>query len=112
MATHSSILAWKIPWMEKPGKLQSMRFQSQMRLSNFTSCLHHRDQEGFLGGTSGKESASQCMRHKRYGFDPWVGKISWKKAWQPIPVFLPGESPWLEEPGWLKFIGSQRIGLD
>ena len=26
------------------------------------------------------------------GFDPWVGKIPWKRAWQPIPVFLPGES--------------------
>ena len=27
MATHSSILAWKIPWMEEPGRLQSMRLQ-------------------------------------------------------------------------------------
>ena len=27
MATHSSILAWKIPWMEDPGRLQSMRLQ-------------------------------------------------------------------------------------
>ena len=27
MATHSSILAWKIPWMEKPGRLQSMGLQ-------------------------------------------------------------------------------------
>ena len=27
MATHSSILAWKIPWMEEPGRLQSMRSQ-------------------------------------------------------------------------------------
>ena len=34
MATHSSILAWKIPWMEKPGGLQSMGSQSQTRLSN------------------------------------------------------------------------------
>jgi len=25
------------------------------------------------------------------GFDPWVGKIPWRKAWQPTPVFLPGE---------------------
>ena len=29
---------------------------------------------------------------KEKGFDPWVGKISWKRAWQPIPVFLPGKS--------------------
>ena len=28
----------------------------------------------------------------RHGFDPWVGKVPWRKAWQPILVFLPGES--------------------
>ena len=27
----------------------------------------------------------------RPGFSPWIGKIPWRKAWQPIPVFLPGE---------------------
>ena len=37
MATHSSILAWRIPWTEEPGRLQSMWSQSQTRLSNFTS---------------------------------------------------------------------------
>ena len=36
MATHSSTLAWKIPWTEKPGRLQSMGLQSQTQLSNFT----------------------------------------------------------------------------
>ena len=33
MATHSSILAWKIPWTEEPGGLQSMGFQSRTQLS-------------------------------------------------------------------------------
>ena len=33
MATHSSILAWKIPWREEPGGLQSMSLQSRTRLS-------------------------------------------------------------------------------
>ena len=47
---------------------------------------------GFPGGTSGKESACQCRRCKRRGFDPWVGKIPWRRAWQPTPVFLPGKS--------------------
>ena len=47
---------------------------------------------GFPGGTSGKEPTCQCRRNKRCGFDPWVGKIPWKKAWQPTPGFLPGES--------------------
>ena len=38
MATHSSILAWKIPWMEEPCRQQSMRSQqSRTGLSNFTS---------------------------------------------------------------------------
>ena len=36
MATHSSTLAWKIPWTEDPGRLQYMGLQSWTRLSNFT----------------------------------------------------------------------------
>ena len=40
MATHSGILAWKIPWMEEPGGLQSMGSLSQTRLSNFTFTFH------------------------------------------------------------------------
>ena len=47
---------------------------------------------GFPAYASGKESGCQCGRHKRHGFHPWVGKIPWRRAWQPIPVFLPGES--------------------
>ena len=54
---------------------------------------------GFPGGTSGEERACQRRRCKRRGFDPWVGKIPWRGAWQPALVFLPGEShgqrsPW------------------
>ena len=67
---------------------------------------------GFPGGASGKEPACQCRRHKRHGFDPWVGKIPWRRAWQPTPVFWPGDSPWAEEPGRLQFIESQRVGQD
>ena len=36
MVTHFSILAWKIPWMEEPDRLESMGSQSGTRLSNFT----------------------------------------------------------------------------
>ena len=39
-APHSSNLAWKIPWMEEPGRLQSMGSLSQARLSNFTFTFH------------------------------------------------------------------------
>ena len=34
---------------------------------------------GFPGGASGKEPACQCRRHKRGRFDPWVGKIPWRR---------------------------------
>ena len=73
------------------------------------------DTWGFLGGASGKEPICQCRRRKRLGFHPWVGKIPWRRAWQPIPVFLPGESqgqrslvgysPWLTKSRtWLKWL--------
>ena len=60
MAPHSSTLAWKIPWTEEPGRLQS-------------------------------------MGSWRVGHD-WVTSLSlftfmhWRRKWQPVPVFLPGES--------------------
>ena len=34
----------------------------------------------------------QCRSHRRCKFYPWVGKIPWRREWQPTPVFLPGES--------------------
>ena len=40
MAPHSSTLAWKIPWTEEPGRLQSMGSLSQIRLSDFTFTFH------------------------------------------------------------------------
>ena len=45
-------------------------------------------------------------------WDTWVGKIAWRRAWQPTPVFLPGEAPGTEEPGGLQPMGSQRAGHD
>ena len=48
-------------------------------------CLH----VGFPGGSDGKQSACNVGRP---GLDHWVGKIHWRRAWQPTPVFLPGES--------------------
>ena len=43
---------------------------------------------GFPGGTRGKESSCQCRRPEKHEFDPWVGKIPWRRAWQLTPVFL------------------------
>ena len=47
------------------------------------------DEEVLPWWLSGKESACQCGRPK---FNPWVGKIPWRRKWQPTPVFLPGKS--------------------
>ena len=47
---------------------------------------------GLLWWLSGKEPTCQCRRCKRLGFSPWVGKIPWRRSWQPSPVSLPGES--------------------
>ena len=41
-----------------------------------------------------------CLQCGRPGFDLWVGKIPWKRKWQPTPVFLPGESH-----GWRSLAG-------
>ena len=56
------------------------------------------------GGSDSKESASQCRRCRRLGFEPWIRKIPWRREWLPTPVFLPrefhgqrrlvGYSPW------------------
>ena len=52
----------------------------------------------------GEESAYRCRGLKRHRFDPRVGKIAWRRKWQPTPVFLPrkfhkqrslvGYNPW------------------
>ena len=45
----------------------------------------------FPGSSSGKEPTCHCRSHMRLEFNPWVRKIPWRRAWQPTPVFLPGE---------------------
>ena len=66
--------------------------------------------QGFPGGASVKEHTCQRWKPKRYGFSPWIGKIPWRRKWQPTLVFLPGESPWTEKPGSLQSIGLWRVG--
>ena len=62
--------------------------------NDFTALLlffkqYHELVGGFPVGTSGKESTCQCRRHKRGRFEPWVGKIPWRRKWQPTSVSLP-----------------------
>ena len=53
MAPHSSTLAWKIPWMEEPGGLQSMGLRSRTWLSNFTFDFHSHALEKEMATHSG-----------------------------------------------------------
>ena len=60
---------------------------------------------------------SQTVKDPPAMRETWVGKIPWRRAWQPTPVFLPGESPWAshespEEPGRLQSMESQRVVHD
>ena len=58
---------------------------------------------GFPGGASGKELACNAGKHMRHGFDPWVGKIPWRRAWQStlasLPVLQTGREVWTGESG-------------
>ena len=87
--THSSIFAWRIPWMEKPSMLQSMG--SQRVGHNWATSLHFLPHlpPGIPWWLRGSSVYLQCWRP---GFDPWIRKIPWRRAWQPTPVILPGES--------------------
>ena len=64
---------------ETPGFCEDGRHLVCLFVSCYSTCW------GFPGG---KEFACQFRRHKRRGFNPWVGKIPWRRKWQPTPVFL------------------------
>ena len=96
----------KFPWRRKwqptpvllPGKSHGWRslvgYSPWGRKElNTTEQIHFLEVELDLpGSASGKEPGCQCRRHKRCRVNPWVGKIPWRRAWPPTPVFLRGES--------------------
>ena len=59
--------------------------------TSFRICLQN--ESGFPGGSDCKASAcgSICLQCRTPGFDPWFGKIPWRRKWQPTPVLLPGK---------------------
>ena len=52
---------------------------------------------GFPGGAGGKEPACQCRRCKKWGFDPWVGKIPLEEGMATHSSILVWKIPWTEE---------------
>ena len=63
----------------------------------------------FPGDPTAKEPICQCRRCE---FDPSVGKIPWRKKWQPTSVFLPGKIPQAEKAGGLPSMGLHRVRHD
>ena len=84
MATHSSTLAWRNTWMEKPGGLQSMGSR-RVRHNWATSLL-------LFIFMHWLRWLSVCLQCGRPGFNPSVGKIPWRRKWQSTLVLLPGKS--------------------
>ena len=118
MVTHSGILVWRIPVDRGAWRAT---IHEVARESDTTGCLTLDVQTacplccklvsslGFPGGSDGKESTCNAGN---LGLVPELGRSPWRRAWQPTPVFLPGESPWTEEPGRLQPMGFQRVGHD
>ena len=71
MAIHSSILAWKIPWTEEPGGLQSMRSQ---RVRHDWATQHILPMVGFPDGSVGKESSCSAGDTGDVGSIPGLGR--------------------------------------
>ena len=85
MATHSSVLAWRIPGTGEPGGLPSMGSHrvghDWSNLAAAAAGLNWLECKSFPVGASGKEPACQCKRHKRCRLDPWVKKSPRRRAW-------------------------------
>ena len=107
MATHSSILAWRIPWTEEPGRLQSMGLQRVGHDWVTNTHTHKHTHQALAKKKTMKRWLRWqriCLQCRRPRLDPWVGKIAWRRKWLPTPVFLPwevhgqrslaGYSPW------------------
>jgi len=100
------------PW-DSPGKntgvdchfrLQCMKVKSETEVTQLCLplCLLLCPWD-FPGKSTGVECHCLLWRCRRRGFNPWVGKIPWRRKWQPTPVFLVGNPiP----------IGLQRVGCD
>ena len=60
----------------------------------------------FTEGLPGvSDSKSICLQCGRPGFDPWVGKVPWRRKWQSTPVLLPGKAH-----GWRNLVGYSPWG--
>ena len=106
-------------WTTKAFQQYLLRLLWELNKLSYVKCLEqHLTQSinfsyyyaAFPGGPSGKEPSFQCRRHKRRGFDPWVGKIPWRRKMATYSSILAWRIPWTEEPGGLQCTASPRVG--
>ena len=96
MAPHSSTLAWKIPWTEEPGRLQSMRSHrvghdwSDLAAANFLISIP----VGLI--LSRASLVAQMVKNLPVMWETLLQSLGqenpWRREWKPTPVLLPGES--------------------
>ena len=77
MATHSSTLAWKIPWTEEPGRLQSMGHQE----SDITERLHFYFSLSCSGEGNGNPLQCSCLQNPRDGGAWWAAVSGVAQSW-------------------------------
>ena len=92
MAKNVPKLNTQILRIERSTKCKLKFIHIMMKIYNLYFNLKYIDTSRFPRWHSSKEAAYQSRKWKRHGFDPWIGKIPWKRAWQPTTVFLPGKS--------------------
>ena len=77
-----------------------VRWIKIINVSSCRCCNLRRKRQGFIWAFKSiipasvaycKEFSCQCRSHRRPRFDAWVGKIPWRRKWQPTAVFLPGK---------------------
>ena len=95
MATHSSILAWRIPWTEEPGRLQSMGSQSRTQLKRFSTHVH----------IHWNSLVAQTVKSLPTVQETWVQSLGredpLEKEMATHSSTLARKIPWTEEPGRL-----------
>jgi len=99
MATHSSILAWRIPGTEKPGGLLSMESQS----NKYKRGTPVKEYNTFSSLVAQMVKNPPSMPETQ--IQSWVGKIPWRRKWQPTPVFFSLENPMDRRPWWVTVHG-------
>ena len=112
---------------------RTMSISRSLQFTDSSNKLRTKESLDFPGSSGSKTFHLQC---ERSGFDPGLRKISWRREWQPTPVFLPPppkrglnetfsekamaphsstlawKIPWTEEPGRLQSMWSRRVRHD